>query len=447
MRQGGDDTVERVRRARGCVRRVLVASLTATFAAVAGAAGAPTGGAPVGLAEPAPQFVAPGGELVLHVRTTRAGVLRVTRRTARGPVRVAAMRVAAGRALTVRHRVRSGNPVVMDLSLDGGPPRVVVVPVRPVNMVAVGDISPGSAISMLRSRGAAWQWEALGPWLRQQDLAVGNLETAIGTGGRRWPGKAFNFIAPPDAVRAAARIGGIDAVSLANNHALDYGRSTFLGGIRALDGAGVGHFGGGADLDQALEPLIVERGGLRIAFVGFNDIPPADFWAGAGRAGNAPANPEAVRTAIRRASARADVVVAYFHWGIEYERTPNGRQRALASTAFASGADIVLGGHPHVLQPVERRGTRLTAWSLGNFLFSPGKPPGTYSGALTMQVDATGVRGWRMHPVRIIDTRPVLVGGAPGTPPAAAPRRTGTDGFGRPGRDVLPLRDAPDGVG
>jgi poly-gamma-glutamate synthesis protein (capsule biosynthesis protein) len=282
--------------------------------------------------------------------------------------------------------------------------------VRPVSLVAVGDVSPGSAIEAVRVHGPRWHWQRVGAYLRAQDIAVGNLETAVGTGGSPWPGKTFHFLAPPRTIAAAARDGGMDAVSLANNHALDFGRRTFVSGLATIRRAGIAAFGGGRDVGAALRPAVLVRGGVRVAFVGFDDVDPFDFWATSSRAGNGPATARAVRRAVHAAAARADVVVAFFHWGVELQRTPNHDQRTLARVALDAGAAIVLGAHPHVLQPIARHGRRLVAYSLGNFLFAPGSPAGTRTGALRLLLDRRGVLGAHLRPVRIVESRPVFTG-------------------------------------
>ncbi|MEW6583859.1 MAG: CapA family protein, partial [Actinomycetota bacterium] len=322
---------------------------------------------------------------------------------------LARARVTGGRG-RVSFRPAAPGLYRLRLRVADGRPRRLTLRVRPVSLVAVGDVSPGSAIDAVRRHGPSWHWQAVGGWLRKQDIVVANLETAIGGAGAPWPGKGFNFLAPPSTVRAAARVGGVDVVSVANNHALDFGRETFLAGLRAARKAGITPFGGGARLDRALQPAVVERGGLRIAFVGFNAVTPYGFWATPGAAGNAPATPQAVTGSVRGARRGADLVVAYFHWGIELTRRPVAEQTVLARTAFAAGADVVLGAHPHVVQPVERRGAGLVAWSLGNFLFAPGSAAGTRSTALRMLLDARGVRGWQVRAVRIVGTRPVFDG-------------------------------------
>lgn len=384
--------------------------LAAAAFAVA-AAWAPAAPAAPQVVSDVPEWLAPGAEVQLRVRPDTTGVLTVERRVPGGLRRIARRPVAAGRVVTIPYRPAEPGAHRLQLRIDDEAPRRVAIPVRPISLVALGDVSPGSAIAAVRAYGPAWHWQKVGPWLREQDIVVANWETATGPAGAPWPGKAFNFLAPPETLAAAAQVGGVDAMSLANNHALDYGRGPFLRGIRAMRAAGIAPFGGGASLDAALAPAIIERGGLRVAFVGFNAILPAEFWATPTRAGNAPPTNAAITQSIRRARAQADLVVAYPHWGIELDRRPSAAQRAMADTAFAAGADIVIGAHPHVPQPIERRGRGLVAWSLGNFVFSPGSVAGTRSVALRMSLAADGVRGWSTRGVAIRGTRPEFTTG------------------------------------
>ena len=122
---------------------------------------------------------------------------------------------------------------------------------------------------------------------------------------------------------------------------------------------------------------MLEAGGLRIAVLGYSDVRPYGFDAGPDWAGTAPADPAAIAADVAAARRRADVVVVWFHWGQELEPSPNGRQQALATATLHAGASVVLGAHPHVLQPVSREGRKLVAWSLGNFVFPSGRPQTT----------------------------------------------------------------------
>jgi poly-gamma-glutamate capsule biosynthesis protein CapA/YwtB (metallophosphatase superfamily) len=169
--------------------------------------------------------------------------------------------------------------------------------------------------------------------------------------------------------------------------------------------------GAGPDLRRALRPQVVERLGLRIAFVGFSKVLPLEFAAGPGRPGVAWATPEAVGEAVRAARRRADVVVATFHWGIEKAPYETADQAALAGAAAAAGAQLVIGAHPHVLQPLRRTGAALVAYSLGNFVFGAQSSETAATGILETDLSAEGVTSARWRPGTISGGRPLLAKG------------------------------------
>jgi poly-gamma-glutamate synthesis protein (capsule biosynthesis protein) len=147
---------------------------------------------------------------------------------------------------------------------------------------------------------------------------------------------------------------GVDVVSTANNHALDAGEEGLFDTLRHLSGAGVAAAGTGRDLDEARRPAIVERHGLRFAFLAYSryDNRHSGF-ALPGRSGAAPLDPFLVEEDVRRAraEARADHVVLSFHWGRENTRDVPGGARRLARAMVDAGADVVLGHHPHLPGP------------------------------------------------------------------------------------------------
>jgi poly-gamma-glutamate capsule biosynthesis protein CapA/YwtB (metallophosphatase superfamily) len=354
-----------------------------------------------------PRWSAPGTVLRLRGRTTAetAVELRIA-----GRRRATATSGPAGAfAFRVRAPWRQGRyPVAV---VAGGVRMAVgALRVRPLTLAAVGDVTFGNGVATAIARhGPRWPWRSVAPVLRAADLALANLEGAVSTRGAPVPGKLYTFRGPPSALRAAASFAGLDVVSLANNHSLDYGRTAFLDTVANAHRFELRTMGGGSSLATARRPAVVTRGGLRVAFLGFSDVRPLGFDAGAGRPGTVPAFPEIVRADVRAARRRADVVVAYFHWGIERATVPTWRQRDLAETALDAGAAVVLGAHPHVLQPVERRGRRLVAWSLGNFVFAAHSPATTRTGILRIRLGARGVVGTSFRRARIDSVQPRLL--------------------------------------
>ena len=138
---------------------------------------------------------------------------------------------------------------------------------------------------------------------------------------------------------------------------------------------------------------MIERLGLRVGFVGFSNIAPVEFAASESGPGTAWATPEAVTSAVQAARRSADIVVATFHWGIEKQTLESADQRALADVAVAAGAQLVIGAHPHSLQPVRRQGASLVAYSLGNFVFGAYSTDTSTTGILEVDLTAEGRNG------------------------------------------------------
>ncbi|MDX1510138.1 MAG: CapA family protein [Nitriliruptorales bacterium] len=257
------------------------------------------------------------------------------------------------------------------------------------------------------------------PLLAGADHVVVNLETAVTTRGTPWP-KTYNFRAPPEAF-VALLAGGIDAVSLANNHTLDFREIGLLDTLDHAAAAGMPTFGAGRDLASALAPHSVSINGLRIAFLGAAEVLTDELWVardatddGPARAGMPGAKPHhlpSLLPAIERAAATHDVVVVYLHWGEEENHCPVPRQTSLAPKLVDAGADIVVGTHAHRVQGFGFIDDALVHYGLGNFVWYTGNNEGGRSGSGVLHVriepDGTMTPEWR--PAEIVDGIPVPV--------------------------------------
>lgn len=363
---------------------------------------------PVRVTSTLPRWVAPGGLVVVRGVADPHEV--VTLRT--GERVVARTRSRPGGSYVLRARLGRSGRHTLEIVADGVTQRVGRILVRPVRLAAVGDVTFGGGVgATIRQWGPRYPWLRVARVLRRADVAVANLETAVSTRGTPVPGKEFTFRGPPRALRATARFAGVDIVSVANNHTLDYGRAAFADTLRLARKYGMAPTGGGRNLTRARRARVRLIGGLRIAFLGFSDVRPPGFDAGSGRSGTTPAFPNLIAPDVRRARARSDLVVVYFHWGIERTRRPTSRQRALARVALRNGARLVLGAHPHVLQPRERRGAhrrKLVAWSLGNFVFTGTSTITRRTGILHVRLGRNGVLGSRFRRAHIENSQPRL---------------------------------------
>ena len=286
--------------------------------------------------------------------------------------------------------------------------------VRPtVSIAAVGDIcfmdsnhnSLGAAEDLLSS---------MKPQLSEADLALGNLEVALTDSGAAQD-KTYTFRAPLSSAGGMAR-SGIDVVSVANNHALDYGRSQLSAELDALHQAGLTAAGGGLNKQQATSPQTVNRKGARIGVLAFSEITPAEFAATDTQPGVAYTQDSAAMTAAvaaAKASKKYDYLIVIMHWGVEGDYQNNKRQTDEGHALIDAGADAVIGSHPHRLQGVEHYKNGLIAYSLGNFVFGTSALQSRQTMLLNFQLTDTGVQAVTAQPIYIMKSgKPVLADGA-----------------------------------
>jgi len=271
---------------------------------------------------------------------------------------------------------------------------------------AVGDIMLSSwLVEILEREGPAYPYAGITSLLAVPDLLIGNLEAPFlaDTTGVPRAEKAYTFAVPPERVDVL-KAGGFGALTLANNHILDFGVAGLEGTWEALDRAGIPHAGTGRDRAEAHTHTVVATGGRRVALLAYNHVFPAAFWAAADRPGTAHASDAGLAREVQRAGRDADLVVVSFHWSAEGREGPKDYQRILAHIAVDNGADLVVGHHPHVLQSLEWYRGRLIAYSLGNFLFASYSPTAT-GALLTVRFTGGEPLDAALHPLDVNNIR------------------------------------------
>lgn len=204
----------------------------------------------------------------------------------------------------------------------------------------------------------------------EADLFMVNQEFPFSDRGSAAPDKQFTFRLPPDKVSLLQEM-GIDLVTLANNHALDFGTEALLDTCATLDKAGIPYVGAGADIQEAKRSYTTRLGQWTVGFLGATRVIPVADWAATpyGPGMLSTYDPAIVLEEIRKAKEACDLVVVYVHWGIEREEYPKDYQRQLGRQYIDAGADLVIGSHPHVLQGIEYYDGKPIVYSLGNFVF------------------------------------------------------------------------------
>ncbi|MBS1144136.1 MAG: putative poly-gamma-glutamate biosynthesis enzyme [Proteobacteria bacterium] len=271
---------------------------------------------------------------------------------------------------------------------------------EPLTLIFAGDVMLDDGPGRLIARGG----DPLAPFaaiLKTADYRIANLETSVARSGRAIPDKPYTFRAHPRTLRVLR--GRFDAVTLANNHVGDFGHAALLETLRHLDAAGIARFGAGKNLVDAHKPLWIERNGLKIAVLGYNEFAPRAFEAGADTPGTAWSEDDHVISDIRAAKAAgADLIIPFMHWGWEYDPAPSPRLQAFARRMIDGGAAMVVGSHPHVTQGADIYRGKPIIYSLGNFVFDGFDFPAAKVGwLLRLNLDRSGVLEWQTLAARM----------------------------------------------
>ena len=256
------------------------------------------------------------------------------------------------------------------------------------------------------------------PEIEAADIAVCNFETTLGGA----PYSGYPQFCSPDELAAAVRDAGFDIFLTANNHCLDRRTRGLVRTLDVLDSLGIPHLGTYRDLAErdSLYPYIIERNSMRIALLNYtyatNGIPVAAPYIV-----NYIDTTQIKADVIRARQFKADCIIACMHWGTEYRLEPDKSQKTLEEWLYSIGVDHIIGGHPHVVQPIRtlphryHAGSSLTVWSLGNYI-SNMSAPHTFQGlAVTTHLikigNITKLRGYDIHPNRTIRPGFIVVPG------------------------------------
>ena len=277
------------------------------------------------------------------------------------------------------------------------------VPDTPVTLAFTGDVMFGRTVNSHMLTTAShdpYPFSYTADFLRTFDLTLGNLECVISKLGTPLP-KLYTFRGDP---RAYDRLlnAGFDLVSVANNHSGDYGKAAFLDEYLTLPLHGITPIGGGQNIQQAHTPVFKTVRGTTLAFLAYDEIEPYSFAATTTTPGHAWLDEVKLRQDIAKARESADFVSVFVHWGIEYLTSLAAHQRFLAHVAIEAGADLVVGAHPHVIEPNEFYKGKLIVYSLGNFVFDNMYDEVVRRGnILTLTVQKNQLLSWKLVPTRI----------------------------------------------
>ena len=245
--------------------------------------------------------------------------------------------------------------------------------------------------------------------LANADFTFGNLECSIYNQGASLEDR-FAFRTYPSCARALKKA-GFDFVNLANNHLMNYGREGLEATIKHLSSQGIQFVGAGKNMEEASKPIVLEKHGIKLGVLGYQNIAPWHY-ANSRKAGTVPISKQTYKN-IRNLKDQVDAVIVSMHWDREYHNKPLDTTKDIAHGCIDSGADIVLGHHPHVLQGIELYNFGMIVYSLGNFIFDQRRDKQTETMILNFDINEEGVVNHNVIPCRLVykEKRPKILKG------------------------------------
>jgi len=272
---------------------------------------------------------------------------------------------------------------------------------RPVSVVITGDIMLARSVgARIKASDGLFPFEGTAEALKSFDLRIGNLECVVSTLGNPQP-KTYTFEAP---LRAYDRLSaaGYQIVSVANNHSGDYGKAAFSDMLTHLPTYGITPVGGGANRTEAHRLVTYQVRTTKIGILAYCEIEPSSFAATASTPGHAWLEATAMKQDIAVARSQVDFLIVFTHWGVEYVLQENAHQRYMARLAVDAGADLVVGAHPHVVEPYEVYHGKPIIYSLGNFVFDEMPDVTALGNVLSFTVQGSRLLDWKLRGARIV---------------------------------------------
>lgn len=288
---------------------------------------------------------------------------------------------------------------------------------------AVGDIMMGRRIaSNVEKLGGDFipVLQDVAPVLSKADIVFGNVEAPFtdrtkGLAGIKEGGKYV--LKNPVKSFDAFKMCGFNLVSLANNHILDYYKEGVLDTYRLFEENGIAHSGTGENLEKAREPAIIEKNGVKVGLLSYTDMaeivykgnPPISFIAGKDKFGVAPKKRDYIIEDIKKTKPSVDLLIISLHWGIEESFDIADYQIKMAHEFIDSGADIILGHHPHQFQGIELYKGKPIFYSLGNFVFDQNDPENQEGFIASLEYEENELKDLKLLPIRTINKSKVVL--------------------------------------
>jgi gamma-polyglutamate biosynthesis protein CapA len=284
--------------------------------------------------------------------------------------------------------------------------QLIEVEQKPITLLFVGDImlSRGVANQIEKHNDPRWPFLKIASTTQAADLIFGNLEGPISSRGKN-QGSIYSFRVKPEVVEGL-KFSGFDVLSLANNHIWDWGKDALADTVAMLEHSSIESAGAGGNYKEANAPAIKKINGTKIEFLAYTNLYPETLKAKENSAGISDFDLEKIKSKIKELNGSAgspqaaDIIIISLHWGQEYQTHSNLDQQNIAHFLIESGADLIIGHHPHVVQEVEKYLGGWVTYSLGNFIFDQNFSAETMTG-LMLKVIVKNKKISEILPVKI----------------------------------------------
>ncbi len=282
-----------------------------------------------------------------------------------------------------------------------------------IRLMAVGDIMLGRGVGMRLKKAGDYgiAFGKISGYLKQGDVVFANLESPITASTHSLDNKRKIVLkGAPESVEALTGA-GIDVVSLANNHMMDYYEKGLFDTIDILDKNNILHTGSGRNIDDARKPAILEKNGIKIGFLAYSDMaelvfagnPYLKYSAEKDKSGVLPRKFETIKEDVEKLRGQVDILAVSLHWGVEESFTVTPEQVEFAHKLIDDGVDVILGHHPHQFHGIEMYKGKPIIYSMGNFLFDQNDPENMESFIMDIRYKGNKLESCTAIPVRILD--------------------------------------------
>jgi poly-gamma-glutamate synthesis protein (capsule biosynthesis protein) len=283
-----------------------------------------------------------------------------------------------------------------------------------MNIVMAGDIMLGRRLEpLIEKNGINYPFESIAKAINAAPVIFGNLEAPLvyeqNVPKLKKHGKKSVYLYAEENIAQGFKSAGINILSLANNHTLDYGQDAVGQTMEILDHQGI-KYGGirKGDLSLPNEPIIAEHNGVKVGFLCYSRVSSRSAAASPKKYGTIPGTYKVIKRDVKNARPKVDILIVYMHWGLE-GREVQKRQRVLGRGIIDLGVDMVIGSHTHIFQDIEKYKGKYIFYGLGNFIFDMRDDLSKNSAFLNVSVEDKKIKSVKITPVYLKDFRPEVM--------------------------------------